>query len=76
VNAGGPEGTNRVLFVVTPSALDASVFGPPDAGGGPFTWSVADLAASHRLVDMFLGRGRQGRDRGYGAELLDIRELP
>jgi len=76
VRAGGPEGTNRVRFVVAPAMLDPSVFGPPDAGGGPFTWSVADPGARHRLIDMFLGRGRQGRDRGFGAELLEIQETP
>lgn len=76
VTAGGPAGTNRVLFVVTQAPLDATIFGPPDAGGGPFTWAVADPGAGTRLVDLFLGRGPQGRGRGLGAALLEIREEP
>jgi hypothetical protein len=76
VTAGGPPGTNRMLVVVTQSPLDAKVFGSPDAGGGPFAWSVADAGSGGRLVDLFVGRGPQGRGRGLGAVLLDIREEP
>jgi hypothetical protein len=76
VTAAGPAGTNRVLFVVTQSPLDARVFGEPQEGGGPFAWSLADAGAGSRLIDLFVGRGPQGRGRGLGASLLEIREEP
>ena len=77
VTAGGPPGTNRVLFVVSQTARDASVFLPgATSGGGVFTESLADPAARARLVDFFLGKGIQGRSGAIGAELIHIRETP
>ncbi len=79
VKAGGPEGVNHLLFVVSQSPRDPRVFvptGSDDGGGGPFTYAVTDLIARQRLVDFFIGRGVQGRNRLMAAQLLTIKEVP
>jgi hypothetical protein len=78
VKAGGPEGVNHLLFVVSQSPRDPKVFVPTDSGdgGGPFTFAVTDLLARQRLVDFFIGRGVQGRNRLMAAQLLTIKEVP
>ena len=78
VKAGGPEGVNHLLFVVSQSPRDPRVFVPTDSGdgGGPFTFAVTDLIARQRLVDFFIGRGVQGRNRLMVAQLLTIKEVP
>jgi hypothetical protein len=78
VKAGGPEGVNHLLFVVSQSPRDPRVFVPTDSGdgGGPFTFAVTDLIARQRLVDFFIGRGVQGRNRLMAAQLLTIKEVP
>jgi hypothetical protein len=78
VKAGGPEGVNHLLFVVSQSPRDPKVFVPTDSGdgGGPFTFAVTDLLARQRLVDFFIGRGVQGRSRLMAAQLLTIKEVP
>jgi hypothetical protein len=76
IKAAGPEGVNRVLFVVSPSARDPKIFAPESTGGGgPFTYSVADLTARKRLIDFFVGRGIQGRNGEMAASLVSIREV-
>jgi hypothetical protein len=76
IKAGGPEGTNRVLFVVSPSARDPKIFAPDEAsGGGAFTFSVAEMTARQRLVDFFVGRGVQGRDGRMASTLVEIAEV-
>jgi hypothetical protein len=76
IKAGGPEGTNRVLFVVSPSARDPKIFAPDEAsGGGAFTFSVAEMTARQRLVDFFVGRGVQGRDGRMASTLAEIAEV-
>lgn len=76
VVAGGPVGVNRMLFVVSKSPRDARVFVPDDAsGGGPYTFSLADLKSRQRLTDFFLGRGVKGRNAAMGATLVDIQEV-
>ena len=76
IKAGGPVGTNQVLFVVTPSVRDAKIFVPDqDSGGGVFTFSVADLASRKRLVDFFVGRGVQGRSGQMAATLVKVEEV-
>ena len=76
IKAGGPEGTNRVLFVVSPSARDPKIFAPDEAsGGGAFTFSVAEMTARQRLVDFFVGRGVQGRDGRMASTLVVIAEV-
>jgi hypothetical protein len=76
IKAGGPEGTNRVLFVVSPSARDPKIFSPDEAsGGGAFTFSVAEMTARQRLVDFFVGRGVQGRDGRMASTLVEIAEV-
>ena len=49
----------------------------PDAssGGGPFTYTLSDLAARKRLIDFFVGRGVHGNAR-MAASLVEIREVP
>ena len=77
IKAGGPEGTNHVLFVVSKSPRDPKIFAPDDAsGGGPFTFSVTDMTARKRLIDFFLGRGIQGRNGQMAASLISIKEVP
>ena len=76
IKAGGPEGINRVLFVVSPTPRDPAIFASEGSGeGGPFTFSIADLAARKRLIDFFIGRGIQGRNGEMAAALLNIREV-
>jgi hypothetical protein len=77
IKAGGPQGTNHLLLVVTPSARDPKLFVPDAAsGGGPLTYTVSDLAARTRLIDFFLGKGVQGRNAQMAAALLKIEEVP
>lgn len=77
VKAGGPDGTNQILFVLSQSPRDSSVFVPDDAsGGGPFTYSVTDLDSRRRLIDFFIGRGVQGRNGSLAASLISVKEIP
>jgi uncharacterized caspase-like protein len=78
VKAGGPEGTNHVLFVVSQSPRDPNIFVPQASsdGGGAFTYSVTDLTARKRLIDFFVGRGVQGRNGQMAAALINIKEVP
>ncbi|NBP40011.1 MAG: DUF4384 domain-containing protein [Betaproteobacteria bacterium] len=77
IKAGGPEGTNHVLFVVSQSPRDPKIFAPDEAvGGGPFTYAVTDITARKRLIDFFLGRGVQGRNGQMAATLVSIKEVP
>ncbi|NBR32687.1 MAG: DUF4384 domain-containing protein [Sphingomonadaceae bacterium] len=76
ITAGGPAGTNQVLFVVTPSPRDQKIFVPnEDSGGGAFTFAVADVTARQRLVDFFVGRGVQGRSGQMAATLVKVEEV-
>jgi len=77
IKAGGPEGTNHVLFVVSQSPRDPKIFAPDEAvGGGPFTYAVTDITARKRLIDFFVGRGVQGRNGQMAATLVSIKEVP
>ena len=77
VKAGGPAGTNQLLFVVSPSARDPKIFVPDEqGGGGTFTYSVADLSARKRLIDFFVGRGVKGRNGNMAAALIKVDEVP
>ena len=76
LRAAGPPGVDRLLFVVSPSARDPKLFGiAQDGAGGPFSYSVADLASRQRLVDFFLGRGVRGRSGAMGAALIEVEEV-
>jgi hypothetical protein len=76
IKAGGPEGTNHILFVVSQSARDPRIFAADEAsGGGPFTFSVAEVTARRRLVDFFVGRGVVGRNGQMAAALLQVNEV-
>jgi hypothetical protein len=76
IKAGGPEGTNKLLLVVSQSPRDPKLFVPDEAsGGGPFTFALSDLAARQRLIDFFVGRGVKGNAR-MAASMLEIREVP
>jgi len=77
IKAGGPEGTNHVLFVVSQSPRDPKIFAPDEAvGGGPFTFAVTDINARKRVIDFFMGRGLQGRNGQMAATLVSIKEVP
>lgn len=76
IKAGGPEGTNRVLFVVSQSPRDPKIFAQDNAGGGgPFSFSLAEMTARKRLVDFFIGRGVQGKNGLMAASLVSIEEV-
>jgi hypothetical protein len=76
IKAGGPEGTNKLLLVVSQSPRDPKLFLPDaSSGGGPFTYTVSDLTARKRLIDFFVGRGVHGNAR-MAASLVEIREVP
>jgi hypothetical protein len=77
ITAGGPEGTDRLLVVVSQSPRDAKIFVPDESsGGGAFTFAVADLQSRRRLIDFFVGKGVKGRSAAMSAELLEIKEIP
>jgi hypothetical protein len=76
ITAGGPAGTNQILFVVSQSARDTSIFvSSQEGGGGPFAFEVADLAARSRLVDFFVGRGVKGGNGRMAATLVKVEEV-
>nr|NDG08287.1 DUF4384 domain-containing protein [Oxalobacteraceae bacterium] len=76
IKAGGPEGTNKLLLVVSQSPRDPKLFVPDESsGGGPFTFALSDLAARQRLIDFFVGRGVKGNAR-MAASMVEIREVP
>lgn len=77
VRAAGPPGVDRLLFVLSPSPRDPALFAAdPTGSGGPFSFSLADLASRQRLIDFFLGRGVRGRSGAMGAVLVDVEEVP
>jgi hypothetical protein len=76
IKAAGPEGTNRVLFVVSQSPRDPKIFALDEAsGGGPFSFSLAEMTARKRLVDFFIGRGLQGKNGQMAASLVSVAEV-
>lgn len=76
IKAAGPEGTNRMLFVVSQSPRDPKIFATDDAsGGGPFSFSLAEMTARKRLVDFFIGRGVQGKNGQMAASLVSVAEV-
>ena len=76
IKAGGPEGINKLLLVVSQTPRDPKLFVPDaSSGGGPFTYAVSDLTARKRLIDFFVGRGVQGNAR-MAASMVEIREVP
>jgi hypothetical protein len=76
IKAAGPEGTNRVLFVVSQSPRDPKIFAIDDAGGGgPFAFTLAEMTARKRLVDFFIGRGVQGKNGQMAAALVNVAEV-
>lgn len=76
IKAAGPEGTNRMLFVVSQSPRDPKIFATDDAsGGGPFSFSLAEITARKRLVDFFIGRGVQGKNGQMAASLVSVAEV-
>jgi hypothetical protein len=76
IKAAGPEGTNRVLFVVSQSPRDPKIFAVDDeSGGGPFAFSLAEMTARKRLVDFFIGRGVQGKNGQMAASLVSVAEV-
>ena len=77
IKAAGPEGTNRVLFVVSQSPRDPKIFALDEvSGGGPFAFSLAEMTARKRLVDFFLGRGIKGKNGLMAASLVSVAEVP
>jgi hypothetical protein len=76
VMAAGPPGINRILFVVSASPRDPSIFRSiADTAAGPFSYSVADLGSRRSLVDFFLGKGITGRTAAMGAALVQVEEF-
>jgi hypothetical protein len=76
ITAGGPAGTNQILFVVSQSAREKSIFiSSQDGGGGPFAFAVADHSARSRLVDFFVGRGVKGGNGRMAATLVKVEEV-
>lgn len=76
IKAAGPEGTNRMLFVVSQSPRDPKIFANDDARGGePFSFSLAEMTARKRLVDFFVGRGVQGKNGQMAATLVNVAEI-
>lgn len=76
VMAAGPPGINRILFVVSASPRDPSIFRSiADTAAGPFSYSVADLGSRRSLVDFFLGKGITGRTATMGAALVQVEEF-
>lgn len=77
VRAGGPEGKDRLLFVVSQSPRDPKVFVPDEAsGGGSFTYSLAELTHRKRLIDFFVGSGVKGKNAQMAAAMITIEEVP
>lgn len=76
IKAAGPEGTNRVLFVVSQSPRDPKIFALDElSGGGPFAFSLAEMTARKRLVDFFIGRGISGKNGQMAASLVSVAEV-
>lgn len=76
IKAAGPEGANRVLFVVSQSPRDPKIFALDEvSGGGPFAFSLAEMTARKRLVDFFLGQGIKGKNGQMAASLLSVAEV-
>lgn len=74
LTAGGPVGTDKVLFVVSDSPRDSKIFVPVDSGGGAFTYSVADETSRKRLIDFFLGKGVKGGTPQMSTAIISIEE--
>lgn len=76
IKAGGPQGMNHLLLVVSQAPRDPKLFVPDLASlGGSLAYSVSDMAGRKRLIDFFLGKGIQGRNAQIAASLLKIEEV-
>ena len=65
-----------MLFVVSQSPRDPKIFAVDEAsGGGPFSFSLAEMTARKRLVDFFIGRGVQGKNGKMAASLVSVAEV-
>ncbi|MFM7255519.1 MAG: caspase family protein [Betaproteobacteria bacterium] len=75
MTAGGPPGTDHILFVASEAAFDQRVFSTTDDQSvGLFAFVVGSHATRKRLVEFFLGRGIQGRSSPFAAQLLQVEE--
>lgn len=77
VQAAGPAGTDRLLVMVTEQPRDLAALSlAPATAAEPFTFTAASASGRSRLIDFMIGRGvRQGSPR-FGADWLQIEELP
>ncbi len=73
LTAGGPPGTNRVMFVVTENARLSDVFEARRGGGDIAFYASSDLNRA-KIMNHFLSDPANGGTRQYGAALRSVTE--
>ncbi len=76
IKAAGPEGTDRLLVMVSdsPRKLDTLQMAKPTEKA-PYTFALNDLGGRHALINYLTGSGIDGKSESFGAQLISIKEV-
>jgi hypothetical protein len=76
IKAAGPEGTDRLLVMVSdsPRKLDTLQMAKPTEKA-PYTFALNDLGGRQALINYLTGSGIDGKSESFGAQLISIKEV-
>ena len=76
IKAAGPEGTDRLLVMVSdsPRKLDTLQMAKPTEKA-PYTFALNDLGGRSALINFLTGSGIDGKSESFGAQLISIKEV-
>jgi hypothetical protein len=76
IKAAGPEGTDRLLVMVSdsPRKLDTLQMAKPTEKA-PYTFALNDLGGRSALINYLTGSGIDGKSESFGAQLISIKEV-
>jgi hypothetical protein len=76
IKAAGPEGTDRLLVMVSdsPRKLDTLKMAKPTEKA-PYTFALNDLGGRRTLINYLTGSGIDGKSESFGAQLISIKEV-
>ncbi len=76
IKAAGPEGTDRLLVMVSdsPRKLDTLQMAKPTEKA-PYTFALNNLGGRSALINYLTGSGIDGKSESFGAQLISIKEV-